>query len=62
MFENVALIQKIGGIIWLILTMLIFVSILGGQDKFIRIVIYIILWVATIFIFDLQDKIPFIKD
>ena len=62
MFEDSELFTKIGGIIWLILTMLIFVSILGGKDKFTRIVIYIVLWIATIIVFDLWDEIPFLKD
>ena len=62
MFEDSELFTNIGLIIWLGLTILIFISILGGQDKFKRIFVYIILWVANIFVFNLWDEVPFLKD
>jgi hypothetical protein len=62
MFEDSELFTNIGLIIWLGLTILIFISILGGQDNFKRIFVYIILWVANIFVFNLWDEVPFLKD
>ena len=62
MFEDSELFTNIGLIIFVGLTILIFISILGGQDKFKRIFVYIILWVANIIIFNLWDEIPFLKD
>ena len=62
MFEDSELFTNIGLIIFVGLTILIFISILGGQDKFKRIFVYIILWVANIIVFNLWDEIPFLKD